>query len=242
MSEDKRKPVLGDHKRVKSKLVTPFNDAFGSMREVSWINMMIPELLWIALVQKSWGPRRGVEIITAFTRDVRASDSTRDRTIWAAAGKFAALPGGVLTGIVEGRPYRDDLCAPLAPLHAHYPEHPMHELVSADTETSWSQGLGTLKKVVDELFDRASTSATMVQATATWLAFDAERLKVSPGLALADFPRIEDYPKTDQSQRIAASIRATLNQMFGEFDLMASGTSWPIAFWNRGLELEPCED
>ena len=82
----------------------------------------------------------------------------------------------------------------------------------------------------------------MVQATATWLAFDAERLKVSAGLALADFPRIEDYPKTDQSQRIAASIRATLNQMFGELDLMASGTNWPIAFWNRGLELEPCEN
>ncbi len=49
MSEGKRPPVLGDHKRVKSKLVTPFNDAFGPMREVSWINVMIPELLWIGL-------------------------------------------------------------------------------------------------------------------------------------------------------------------------------------------------
>ena len=154
MSEAKRTPVLGDQKRVKSKLVTPFNDAFGSMREVSWINMMIPELLWIALVQKSWGPRRGVEIITAFTRDVRASDPTRDRTIWAAAGKFAALPSGVLTGVVEGRPYRDDLCAPLAPLHAHYPEHPMRELVSAVTEPPWSQDLGALKEVVGGLSSR----------------------------------------------------------------------------------------
>lgn len=195
MSEGKRTPVLGDHKRVKSKLVTPFNDAFGPMREVSWINMMIPELLWIALVQKAWGPRRGVEIITAFTRDVRASDPTRNRTIWAAAGKFAALPDGVLADIVKGQPYRDDLCAPLAPLHAHYPKHPMHELISAVTEPPWSQDLGALKKLIGELFDRASTSATMVQATATWLAFDAERLKVSAGLALADFPRIEDYPK-----------------------------------------------
>ncbi|TPI10547.1 hypothetical protein [Mesorhizobium sp. B4-1-1] len=237
-----RTPVLGDHKRIKSKLVTPFNDAFGPMHEVSWVNMMIPELLWIALVQKAWGPRRGVEIITAFTRDVRASDPTRSRTIWAAAGKFAGLPTGVLAGIVEGRPYRNDLCAPLAPLHAHYPEHPMRELTSAVTELPCSEDLGALKELVAELFDRASTSATMVQATATWLAFDAERLKVSAGLALADFPRIEDYPDTDQSQRIAASIRATLNQMFGEVDLIASGTDWPIVFWNRGLELEPCEN
>lgn len=242
MSEGKRTPVLGDHKRVKSKLVTPFNEAFGPMREVSWINVMIPELLWIALVQKAWGARRGVQIITAFTRDVRASDPTRDRTIWAATGKFAALPDGVLASIVQDRSYRDDLCAPLAPLHTYYPGHPMRELVSAVTKPLWSQDLGVLKELVGELFDRASTSAVLAQATATWLAFDAERLKVSAGLALADFPRIEDYPKTDQSQRIAASIRATLNQMFGESDLMASGTGWPIAFWNRGLELEPCEN
>jgi len=242
MSGVKRKPVLGDHKRVKSKLVAPFNDAFGPMREVSWINMMIPELLWIALLQQAWGPHRGVEIITAFTRDVRASDPKRDSTLWAAAGKFAALPDGVLTGIIEGQSDREDLCGPLSALHAHYPDHPMRELVPTVTAPTWSQDLGALKGLVGSLLDRASSSSTMVQATATWLAFDAERLKVSAGLALADFPRIEDYPKTEQSQRIAASIRATLNQMFGELDLMASGTDWPIAFWNRGLELEPCED
>ncbi len=241
MGENKQPPVLGDHKRVKSKLVTPFNGAFGPMCEVSWVNTMLPELLWIALVQDAWGPRRGVEIITAFTRDIRASDAARDRTIWAAAGKFAALPDGVLTKIVSGRPYRNDLCASLELLHAYYPAHPMRELIAAGG-TSSSRSLAALKALIGELFDRASTSATLTQATATWLAFDADRLKVAEGLALADFPRIEDYPDTAQSRRIAASIRATLNQMFGDVDLMASGTDWPAAFWNRGLELEPCED
>jgi len=242
MSKGKRTPVLGDHKRIGSKLVTPFNDAFGALREVSWINLMIPELLWIALVQHAWGPRRGVEIITAFTRDVRASDPTRAQTIWAAAGKFASLPDGALADIVNGRPYRDDLCTPLAPLHALYPQHPMRELVAAVPDPALLLDLVAFKELVAELFDRMSTRATMVQATATWLAFDAERLKVSEGQALADFPRIEDYPNTDQSRRIATSIRATLNSMFGEPNLMASGTDWPIAFWNRGLELGPCED
>ncbi|HKU07843.1 MAG TPA: hypothetical protein VJR30_17360 [Bradyrhizobium sp.] len=234
--------MLGDHKRVKSKLVTPFNELFGPMHEVSWINMMIPELLWIALVQQTWGPKRGVEIITAFTRDVRASDPTRDRTIWAAAGKFTQLPEGTLAQIVEGRPYRDDLCVPLAPLHEHYPDHPMRELSTTTALAQGSEDLETIKELVGELFDRAATTAVMAQATATWLAFDADRLKVSAGLTLADFPRIEDYPDTEQSQRIAASIRATLNQMFGETDMMGSGTDWPVAFWNRGLALEPCED
>jgi len=57
---------------------------------------MIPELLWIALLQNRYGPRRGVEIITAFTRDVRASRAVWSNTIWAAAGKFEAIPAGEL--------------------------------------------------------------------------------------------------------------------------------------------------
>jgi len=241
MSDGKRIPVLSDHKRAKLKRVTPFNDAFGPIREVSWINTMVPELLWIALVQVAWGPRRSVEIVTAFTRDLRASGAAHDRTIWAAAGKFAALPVGMLTNIVKGRPYRDDLCSPLEPLHANYPDHPMREL-TATAGTPVSRSLGGLKALVGNLLDRTSTVATLTQATAIWLAFDADRLKVPAGTALADFPRIEDYPRTEHSQRIAASIRATLNVMFGNVDSMASGAEWPVIFWNRGLELESCED
>jgi hypothetical protein len=98
----------------------------------------------------------------------------------------------------------------------------------------------TIKTVVVELFNRASLAATMTQATAVWLAFDADRLKVAPGLALAQFQRIEDYPNTELSKKIAAAIRAGLNSFFGDTNLMASGTAWPVAFWNRGLEIEPC--
>lgn len=82
----------------------------------------------------------------------------------------------------------------------------------------------------------------LVQATAIWIAFDAGMLKVAPHLALAEFPKIQDYPSTERSKEVASSIRATLNQMFGDTKWMASGTNWPAAFWNRGIEIEPCED
>jgi hypothetical protein len=237
-----RKPVLSDHKRIKSKLVTPFNDAFGPPREVSWINTMIPELLWIALVQEKYGARRGVEIITAFTRAVRASRVDRAKTIWAAAGKFKSIPAQELQDIMSrnGGSYADNLHVALRPLAAWYPTHPLNALFSAAEFPPEPSDLMTIKTVVEELFNRASLAATMTQATAVWLAFDADRLKVAPGLALAQFPRIEDYPNTELSKKIAAAIRAGLNSFFGDTNLMASGTAWPVAFWNRGLEIEPC--
>ena len=238
-----RKPVLADHRRVKSRFVTPFNDAFGPLREVSWINTMIPELLWIALVQEQCGPHRGVEIITAFTRDVRASRADRADTIWAAAGKFDAIPPGELQSLTraKGGTYAYDLRAALRPLAVLYPTHPLNSIFNPAELLPEPADLKYVKAIVAELFDRSSRAATMTQATAVWLAFDAERLKVAPDLAIAQFPKIQDYPNTELSQKIAASIRAGLNQFFSETGLMASGSTWPVAFWNRGLKLEPCE-
>lgn len=81
----------------------------------------------------------------------------------------------------------------------------------------------------------------MVQATATWLAFDADVLKVAAGLALANFPEIDQYPDTEVSRRVAASIRSTLNVLFGSEIHFGGSSDWPHQFWNRGLALETCE-
>lgn len=238
-----RTPVLGDHRRVKSKLVTPFNDKLGPMREVSWINTMIPELLWIALLHDAYGDRRAVEIITAFTRAVREYSPEFNDTVWAAAGKFATMPNGALQQIVKGidSECADALKAALTPLAACYPSNPLNAIYDGEPRTTEPAMVGHLRQVVSRLYDRSDRSTIMVQATAIWIAFDSGRLKVASHLSLASFPKIEDYPVTELSQRIAASIRASLNQMFGDEKMMASDGRWPIDFWNHGLQLQACE-
>ncbi len=81
----------------------------------------------------------------------------------------------------------------------------------------------------------------MVQATVVWLAFDAGLLKVHEGLALAQFPKIEEYPNTEISKKVGASIRGTLNMLFGKDHLLSNAGKWSRYFWNRGLALAPCE-
>jgi hypothetical protein len=238
-----RTPVLGDHKRVKSKLITPFNDLLGPMRDVSWINTMIPELLWIALLHNAHGDRRAVEIVTAFTRAVRTNSPDFSGTVWAAAGKFADMPDGMLQRIVTGIDAKcaDALRTALTPLAALYPTHPVNAIYGDAIPIAEPDMLDHLRHVVVGLYDRSARDTMMVQATAIWVAFDSGRLKVASDLALASFPRIEDYPTTELSQRIGASIRASLNQMFGDGQMMASDGRWPIDFWNHGLQLQPCE-
>ncbi|MFH8651975.1 hypothetical protein ACH37Y_04570 [Sphingomonas paucimobilis] len=236
-----RTSVLSDHKRVRSKLVTPFNDMFGGTKDVSWINTMIPELLWIAFLHDTYGDARAVEIVTAFTRDVRALSVTASQSIWAAAGRYTDLPGTSLSDIGTTATYAHDLRAALAPLASWYPAHPLNGIYAGDIPEPTQAGLLHLKQLVASMFDRSARGPMMVQATATWLAFDSGILKVAQGLALAQFPKIEEYPSTEISIRVGASIRSTLNMFFGDDEPMASNGTWAPAFWNRGIELEPCE-
>jgi len=206
---------------------------------------MIPELLWIALVQDKFGIRRGVEIITEFTHDVRASHSDRANTVWAAAGKFEVIPRDELRHLVDAKAtaYGNDLRAALQPLATWYPEHPLNSIFGPKQIPAAHADLAQVRAIVAEYFDRSSYAATMTQATAIWLVFDADRLKVAAHSSLAQFPSIEEYPETELSRTVAASIRATLNVLFGfgEAAMLTSGSKWPVAFWNQGLKLEPCE-
>jgi hypothetical protein len=54
-----RHQVLADHKRRGKTLLAPFNHMIGPLREVSWVRSIIPEILWIGLIQFQHGHRRG---------------------------------------------------------------------------------------------------------------------------------------------------------------------------------------
>ena len=132
----------------------------------------------------------------------------------------------------QGVAYTDELWAALMPLASWYPAHPLNALFPNNVPSACPEGLAHLKTIVAGLFD-CSRDSTLVQATAIWIAFDAGKLKVAPHLALAEFPKIEEYPNTERSKQVAGSIRATLNQMFGEINGWLPGRTGPppFGFW-----------
>ena len=64
-------------------------------------------------------------------------------------------------------------------------------------------------------------------------------LKVSSNTSLAKFEEVENYPQTEISKQVAASIRAAVPAFFNEhyYDV---NSWWPSYFWNRGIEITPC--
>ena len=98
--------------------------------------------------------------------------------------------------------------------------------------------MGAIKELITELADRGSKQSTFMQATAVYVYFLNDKLKVTSSSALADFTAIEDYPDTEASLKVAASVRATIT---GITNIPDQPGDWQNYFWNRGRSLGQCE-
>lgn len=130
----------------------------------------------------------------------------------------------------------------LIPLISFYPTCPLAFLFEGKVPNfeNSKENLEQFKLLLSGLFNRWEKRATLVQASAIYIAFATDLLQVAKGSALANFPAVAEFPNTEESRGVSASVRAAVNQFFGTH-FYDSLTTWPSYFWNRGLELEPCD-
>ena len=58
---NKKPRVLSDHKRVGKKFIPPLIAELGPISEVRWINDLVPELVWLALLSERYGLEVGAD-------------------------------------------------------------------------------------------------------------------------------------------------------------------------------------
>jgi len=238
------KKILQDYKRQGKTFIPPFTHMLGPLQEISWVKTMIPELVWIALIQQHYGHSKGVSLITSLTRLARKCAPSEKIRIFVTISSFKEMTSDEQLCLqselgVSGELF--EIQKAFTPLIVFYPECTLRFLFS--TMPSLTDGgnkhLENFKTLVAGLYDKTSRNTMMVQATPVWLAFDSGALKVFEGLTLASFPEIEKYPNTELSQKVAASIRASVPMFFTEHHYPAS-SNWPRYFWNRGFEIDRC--
>ena len=86
-----KKVVLQDHKRKRKTFIPPFTQMLGPLREISWVKTMLPELLWIALIQDYYGHAKGVALITSLTRLARKCSVSEKKRIFATLSSFGEM-------------------------------------------------------------------------------------------------------------------------------------------------------
>lgn len=217
-----------------------FNQQFN---EVPYVRVILPELIWLALLNQRLGNEQGAKVVEIVASAVKQTTGHK-RTWFAAVSCCTELSDTAKQNIAQAldqNGLRKAVSGALQPFVELYPEFPGAFLVVSDPSRNDLEFLPELKKVVDNLYDTESGAAVFMCASAVYAAFCLDILKVNPNVSLAKFPEIEKYPSTELSKRVAAACRATSLQMVGQNVIQAQLTTWSSYFWNRGLELEPMD-
>jgi hypothetical protein len=238
--------ILRDHKKVGQRLITPLNQFMASkLNEVSWSNRTLPELLWIGLMQRHLGPGPGVKLITSIGRAARAIHPGPEHRLFATISNFSILAEPQKRQLKADLERSGELgiiqdC--LDPLVSWYPDCPLNLFFSQAHAAPTDDKLQYLKRLVSSLLsDRTDREPTLVKATAVWLGFDADFIKVQQGSIISQFPEVERYPETEISRKVAAAIGAMVNMLFAADTQYLMESPWPEYFWNRGIEIDNCE-
>lgn len=241
MAKKPQSPVLADHKKIGKKFIPPFVVQLGPVGEVRWATDLVPELVWLALLIDEHGHKVGVDLARQLALAASGARIGKAKEWFAMASAYHKLDKDEQTAVlatVQSSGALGPLRQALRPLAMFYPECPLAFLFDEQPIIDDTLLVG-FKRVLESTFDRWDAPATFAQASAIYIAFCTDMLKVMKGLALANFPAIEAFPETEESQRVAASVRATVSTFSGQF-ADENAARWVAYFWKRGLTLEPC--
>lgn len=235
--------MLADHIRKGKRLVPPFVAHMESLQDAEWVHTL-PELLWIAVIADHHGWKRGVELSEAFVGVLHETPELEEGPFYLKLSELAMLTDDHWDHIhneLAANGVLNELREALASLLSLYPMCALRNLFAEPIHGRVVDGLPRFKSLLAELLAIRSKPATMLIATTIFLAFRTGRLKILEGVDLGDLNAVLEYPQTDESRKVAATMRAMFSMMTA-FDIAPGVPSdWTRCFWNRGLELERCE-
>lgn len=236
------KIILGDHKRVGKRFVPPMLQYLNLQAEPVWMNRLLPEFLWIGLITEELGLRASISTVMEVVEAAMAAASDQ-RIRWCGlASDFSNLTSEkqveTVNRLTSGT-VLPDLNRSLSPLAALYPEFPLSFLFrgTQHTDNAAHQDLDKIASVVAKMHDRRGRDATLAQAIGLYVALNTRAITIFEGCTLANIEELVSYPDTQESIRVASSMRASLT-LIG--NLATTSMCWPDYFWSRGLEISAC--
>jgi len=242
MKKDPAKKALGSYQKVGTKFVPPLLQSF-KMDYISWASQTMPELVWWDVLVDRVSHRFAANVAEQIAKYFEQKDNRHHW--WAFISDYSSLSDDSASELrlyLSHTTVMPQLKESLADFLNLYPECPISKLL--DWQPTGLVDVNYLHRFENRfgaLEDKRSRNGVLIQAQVLYLGFLLGKLHVKQGLALADFPEVEHYPKTEKSLKVGASICATVNMVAGNMLPKYSDDSWVQYFWKRSLELNPLD-
>jgi hypothetical protein len=241
MSKKNDGKILTDHKKVGKKLLPPLMHQMSGITPSHYDRDTLPELVWLALIESMHGLRVTASIAGEIGAFVKESKSNC-RFITLTEMKDVTEPEWNALGLhLSNKGLLDFLSGAIHDLVFLYPECPLKNLMTQIPEKLEDDNfLAHLETLVADLTYKRGRRAVLMQANALYLLGSQGKLFIKEGLSLGNFEALKDYPDTEESKKVGASICASSSMVVMLPENKESILwRWPEYFWGRNLELVP---
>ena len=235
--------VLGDHRRIGKRFVPPFAAMLGRLNPVKWIDALLPEVLWLGMLNNDHGHRRGIQLAEALATTVDRAMAPHTK-VFAIASAYSSIPSERWTEIIRliSTDSFGELQRTLRPLVALYPRSAFRGLWGGDQPQPRDGDIGVMRTQVGTMVNRGGRPAMLAQANAIYIAGITGKLVVNQGSMLSKLEAITQYPDTEESRMVGSAVRAA-SLMLGRHtdEEQRAASEWTRYFWQRGIEITSCD-
>ena len=229
--------ILAGHKRIGKRFVTPFNQ-LELVTETRYVERIMPELLWMDMINSLYDYRPGIETAMSLCSQVRDAIGASDFTNFTVASKFATVAEDERVRVLEALKGSEVLGAAskaLSPLIRNYPSFPMTWLL-LDADDNPDADLDRISASVKRIIDKYAYPASIIQANVLVFRGMSGALHFADHVPVPDFNAMAEDPESEAGRRAAAQARmgAMMDIVRDEDD------TWPRAFWNDNYRLSRC--
>jgi len=235
-----KKKNLEGYKRQGKRFIPPMKQLPG-LQEQSYVNDLLPELIWLGLIHDRRGypfGARTLEAVVEVTKKWPQDEKPKNYAMQSAYADLEDKQKAELIDIWKRQSLFEDIQNALAPLVLLYDGFSLTFVGPPSNVISQETLIERIKQCVGKHLNKYETPAIVLHGTMLLTRLIAGTIKVSAPIAIPDLNVVIEKPESVEAKRAAAFMRASA---MGEIGMLKVENDWAKYFWNRGAELTPCE-
>lgn len=242
----KNKTILQDHKRIGNTLYPPLLSSDIPLSLGSYTEEILPEIIWIGLINEELGYIQGKELITKFSKLALISKQTDEYFNFAIASNFYSLnqkEKKIFINKLLDENIFNLMSELLSPLIYFYKDCPFSFLnkevdLSKDEEIEL---INKLKIVISKHFDRFQKDSNIGQFHIFYRRILDKKISFYQGMVIPDFNAIIESPDSEEAKEASSFIRCSAkNEFIAISDLKDFTYEWSKNFWNQSYKIDDC--
>lgn len=236
----KKRRILEGHKQVGKRFIPPMKQ-LPQARETSYVDLILPELIWIALINEAIGYANAARVLEDIVLAVEAVLKDDQNGNFALLSTYRVLDDDQKETLIEslaGKGRLSIIKRWTAPLTLLYDEYPLRFLGPPEQVISDTQLVDEIKRAIRASINKFETPGIVLNGAILLSRLATKKISFSSEIKLPDFNAVITDPNSDEAKHAAAFMRANA---LAEFGMLEIEPGWARYFWNRNYELSDCE-